>query len=268
MPRKRKKRTRKKVSRKARKQAREERENEFIPAIISIIEIEASKKKFLVDNLLTWFASNKRRFYWRDNKLRPYHYVLIEIMLQKTKAETVESFIIKFLEDHEDPSDIIAVKISELENIIKPLGLYKQRAKKIKELAERIQSSGEQILATDKIYGLPGVGEYIGNMTRIMAYNHVLPIVDTNVVRVFKRFFGLETIKDARRDKKIIALAEELLVHITGEKIRDYSLALLDFGAIVCTPRKPACEKKEECCLQNLCHEYRSSGKISSVIEN
>lgn len=256
MPRKRKERTGKKKPKKKQKKALKNEEKTVSDLLTSIEEITSSKKKFLVKKLMHWFNNNKRKFYWRDNKLRPYHYVLIEIMLQKTKAETVESFIIDFLKKYENPTDIIAVNTGDLEEIIKPLGLYRQRAKKIKELAEKIDSSGEEILATDAIYDLPGVGEYIGNMTRIMAYNHVLSIVDSNVVRVYKRFYGLETIKDARRDKKIIKLADELLKHITSEQVKDYSLALLDFGALVCMPRKPACEKNKKCCLQELCYTY------------
>ncbi|MFW9990737.1 MAG: hypothetical protein ACFFD4_01635 [Candidatus Odinarchaeota archaeon] len=220
------------------------------------VTVFPAEKSHFVQELLLWFDTNKRSFFWREQKLEPFQYALIEILLQKTRAVTVEAFVKDFLTRYPSPEQLNGLSLEKLENLIKPLGLHKQRAVKIKRLAEEILESGDDRLATDSIYNLPGIGDYIGRMTRIMAYGHVLAIIDTNVVRILKRVFGLITIQDARRDKQLIKLAEEMLEMLLPSTIKEYSLALLDFGALVCLPRKPECEKGIACPLMNICHYY------------
>lgn len=75
-------------------------------------------------------------------------------------------------------------------------------------------------------------------------------IVDSNVVRVFKRYFGIETSKEGRRDKHVIELAKR---YVECDNPKDANLALIDFAALVCTPGKPLHEK---CPVQEGCRYY------------
>jgi len=94
------------------------------------------------------------------------------------------------------------------------------------------------------------VGDYVAGAILSVAYGKKEWIVDTNVARVFQRYYGLKTIKEARRDKQVVGLAR---AYATGRDPRRANLAILDFAALVCTARKPRCP---ECPLRRECIFY------------
>ncbi len=86
-----------------------------------------------------------------------------------------------------------------------------------------------------------------------MAYGKKEWIVDSNIVRLFKRYFGIKTSKEGRRDKHVVEIAK---AYASGKDPRKANLALLDFAALICLPRNPKCTL---CPLSNACHLYESS---------
>ncbi len=94
------------------------------------------------------------------------------------------------------------------------------------------------------------MGDYVAGAVLSIAFGKKEWIVDSNVARVFKRYFGLETIKEARRDKQVIAISN---VYVDCHEPRDANLALLDHSALICRPGKPLCL---ECPISTGCVFY------------
>src|ERR1035437_10233488 len=89
--------------------------------------------------LLSWFASNGRKFPWRKSKLTNYQIIIAETLLQRTQAETVAPFYSKFILAFPNWNALSNQKIKSIENYLKPIGLYRQKAKKLKRLAIEMQ---------------------------------------------------------------------------------------------------------------------------------
>ena len=98
--------------------------------------------KYFRKQLLYWFKSNRREFPWREEGLSNYEIIISEILLQRTKAETVAKYYHVFLGKYPDWQSLINATIKDLEKILKPLGLNKHRAKRLnKIIKERFESS-------------------------------------------------------------------------------------------------------------------------------
>ena len=105
---------------------------------------------------------------------------------------------------------------------------------------------------------LTGVGDYVAGAVLSLAYDKREWIVDNNVVRIFKRYFGIETSGEGRRNKKIITLAKK---YIQSKNPKKTNLAILDFSAMVCTSRSPQCSS---CVLKHNCFYLSNSTVIKS----
>lgn len=79
--------------------------------------------------LLRWFSKTGRRFFWRDQDLSPFHFLMLEVLLVRTRAESVEGIAKVLFERCPDPMSLVALGISTLEPILRPLGLSRKRAK-------------------------------------------------------------------------------------------------------------------------------------------
>jgi len=99
----------------------------------------------------------------------------------------------------------------------------------------------------EELITLTGVGEYVAGAVLSVAYCKKEWIVDSDIVRLFRRYFGVYTSKEGRRDRHIIEMAK---VYVSGIDPRKANLAILDFTALVCTPRNPECVK---CPLEKRC---------------
>jgi len=102
---------------------------------------------------------------------------------------------------------------------------------------------------------LPGVGPYVAGVVSCLVFGRACPVLDTNVVRVLGRFFGLSLAGEARRKKEMVELAAEC---VDQKAPKEYTLALIDLGALVCTPASPqctACPLTSDCAFFKSCHE-------------
>lgn len=194
------------------------------------------------DELLNWFAENGRNFSWRQSS-NPFDVLIAEILLKKTTAAVVQRFIPEFLTRFPDPFRITECSIEELRDFLAPLGLSTQRAVQIRSLAVALIRDHEGRVPSELIHllELPGIGPYIAAAVRCYAFSEIEAPVDTNVARVLVRFHGISPSKhEARRSPEVWKLASDL-VGQNGEKVRDINWALLDFGAKICTARRPKC---------------------------
>jgi len=208
-----------------------------------------SKKiqKELAPRLIKWHKKNNRDFPWRHTK-DPYQILIAEILLQRTKAEQVAPVYNNFLKKYPTVKALAKGRIKTIENIIRPLGLLK-RGRMLKQLGREIldRHKGDVPQKTAELLKLMLVGNYVANAVSCFSYDRDFPTVDWNAARVFSRIVAYPLKSAPHADKDFIDFVSEFIPNGKG---REFNLALLDFSASVCIPRKPLCD---ECPLNSFC---------------
>lgn len=198
-------------------------------------------------DLLTWAENNLREFPWRDPNASMYEVFIAEFFLTQTPAENVADIYPKFIDQFPSLTAIKEADHDGLVDVIEPLGFHNMRADALKEIAAQYEELPDD---EECLVALPQVGPYVANATLCFALNRPQPILDRNVVRTYRRVFGRD-FPDERSDRReftIKMLPEE------GQEARTYNLALLDFGALVCTSADPHCQ---ECFASSYCEYYQ-----------
>lgn len=216
----------------------------------SIIPQECEIHKFR-NCLLDWFVDNQRHYPWRETD-DPFRLLLAEMMLRRTNANQVEKVYVELFDKFPDSYSISKADEKKIEEILIPLGL-KWRIPSIISVTKIIQKeyNGKIPYTRKELTNLPGVGDYVAGAVLSIAFNKREWIVDSNVVRVFKRYFGITTSKEGRRDKHVIEIAK---IYSSCDSPRDANLAILDFAAKVCTSgNSPHCFS---CPLKDFCNHY------------
>lgn len=124
---------------------------------------------FLQNRLLSWYKENGREFDWRRAGLSAYQYIIAEILLQRTKAETIAKFYPNFLAMFPSWESISNSDTHILENFLKPVGLYKQRAIRLRKLACYMVENKSFIPNNRReLEDLPFMGQYIANAVELL----------------------------------------------------------------------------------------------------
>lgn len=195
------------------------------------------------DAVAMWATdSNLRDFPWRT-EATPFEVLVAEVLLQRTFADKVEPVYGALLEEYPTPAALGAASETEVASLIEPLGLQNKRAAALIEIGQSIADDGVPS-TVDELKELSHVGDYAANATLCFGFDERRPIVDTNVVRVYERAFDVSL--DAN-DPESWAFAESMLPEA---QYQGYNLALLDLGAMICTPTDPACGRcpVADCC--------------------
>lgn len=202
--------------------------------------------------LRSWFKKCGRSFPWRDVTCSPYKLVLAELLLQRTRAETVAVFLPQFVHRYRSWSSLSRASHRELERQLRPIGLSRRRATALRALSRELVKRACRLprLRPD-LEALPGVGQYIANAILVMVHGRPAPLLDSNMARVLERCFGPRQLADIRHDPHLQQLSMKV-VHCKDS--RRINLALLDLGALVCTSRAPRCAI---CPLRRLCIHRR-----------
>lgn len=216
--------------------------------------IRKSKITLFQEKILTWFkVSGRHHFPWRREGLSSYQIVMAEVLLQRTKAETIAKFYQGFLESFPDWETIAKAEISLLEQKLKPVGLYRQRAKRVKDLAmEMVRRRGLFPPERELLEEIPFLGQYIANAIELQIFHKPSPLVDVNMARVLERYFGERQMADIRYDPYLQTLAARVVAHPQAKEI---NWAILDFAATTCQARRPLCEI---CLLSKTCRFYKN----------
>jgi A/G-specific adenine glycosylase len=201
-----------------------------------------------------WYPRNGRRFGWRS-WTDEYRVLVTEVLLQRTRAEVVESALPAFLVRYPSWVGLAATSHEELRAILAPLGLSDRRAASLRGLAQMMAGR----IAPIEYEQLPGVGQYIGRSTRVSLHASREAMVDANFVRVLRRVFVGPWMADYRHDRRLQRLA--LAVIETAGDPRVTNWAMLDLGATVCVPGRPRCG---ECPLAAQCPVGRGEAMASS----
>ena len=199
-------------------------------------------------SLLDWSENNLRSFSWRETT-DPYEVLVAEILLQKTAAEKVEPIYDELLATYPTPNVLADADQEGLADIIYSLGFQNQRSKALISIGQEICESDVPDTA-DELLKLSYVGRYAANATLCFAFEQPRPIVDANVVRVYNRVFSEDF---DYRDEDMWSFASEVL---PADDAQRYNLAILDFAALICTPKIPNCDS---CFFTDSCRYYREN---------
>lgn len=216
---------------------------------------------FIQKSLLDWFCINGRDFPWRKQGIQNYQILLSEILLQRTKAETVAKYYSTFFDKYPDWQTLGEATLYELEEIIKPLGLYTQRAKRIYSIAQGIKKRlGNMPTNRQEVEDSGFVGLYIANAYELFVLKNRKPLLDVNMSRLLKRLFNQGEFKDVRLDKEIQIIADLL---VNNKKCKELNWAILDFASMICKSKNPLCE---QCILKSNCMYYESIQEHSTIL--
>jgi A/G-specific adenine glycosylase len=189
-------------------------------------------------SLLRWWTTARRDFPWRRSRASRYLQIVSEVLLQRTKAKTVAAFWPTFIDRFPNWRSIAIASVAEIECTLKPIGLSKQRAPRLKGLAVDIANRcGRFPVDRREIEALPGVGQYIANAIELFISGKPRPLVDVNMSRVLERYFGPRKLADIRHDPYLQRLATRI-VHCRQSCFVNW--AILDLSALVCRP-EPNC---------------------------
>lgn len=205
--------------------------------------------------LLHWNRNvNNRQMPWKGEK-DPYLVWLSEIILQQTRVEQGLPYYLRFKKKYPDVKKLADAPEDEVMKLWQGLGYY-SRARNLHATAKHIAYvlKGRFPDNFHAIKTLKGVGDYTAAAIASFVFGEAKAVVDGNVIRVLARVFGISTAWDTTAGKKLFtALAAEQL---PAKQAGEYNQAIMDFGAVVCTPQNPDCP---DCVLQALCIAYKGN---------
>lgn len=194
-----------------------------------------------VKDLLAWYAENKRTMPWRGHP-DPYAVWVSEIMLQQTQVNTVRPYFERFLKAFPTIQALADAEDTPLFKAWEGLGYY-TRVRNLRKAAQQLcaESNGALPTTADELEKLPGIGPYTAAAIASIAFGEAIPVVDGNVARVFARKNLLTD--DFSKLPPRRGLAAWLTPHIRASgSPADFNQAMMELGALVCTPRNPQCE--------------------------
>jgi A/G-specific adenine glycosylase len=203
-------------------------------------------------SLLSWYGRAARDLPWRRTR-DPYRIWVSEIMLQQTQVDTVIPYYERFLLAFPTVEALAAAPLDDVLKLWENLGYY-SRARHLHAAAGQVVGEwhGRLPARRSDLLRLPGVGPYVAGAVASIAFGEPVPAIDANVRRVVARLFAVrEQLSTPVGERRLEELATSL-VH--DARPGDFNQALMDLGAVVCTPRRPACDG---CPLAHLCEARR-----------
>lgn len=193
---------------------------------------------FFQESMLKWYETDGRRFPWRNKSINNYKIIISEVLLQRTKAETVAKFYPKFIKTYPSWKKLGDATETELQRFLKPIGLYRQRGARLFNLAQEMKRrKGKLPKNRQEIQDLPMMGQYLTNAYELFVLKRTAPLLDVNMARVLERYFGKRELSDIRYDPSLQKLAYKYVDH---PKAKELNWAILDFASIICKS-KPKC---------------------------
>ena len=223
------------------------------------------------NTIISWFRENGRALPWRETR-DPYAIWLSEIILQQTRIAQGWEYWERFMAQYPTVEDLAAAHEDEVLKLWQGLGYY-SRARNLHTAAKQIVALGHFPNTLEGIKQLKGVGDYTAAAIGSFAFDIPAAVVDGNVYRVLARYFGIDTpINSTQGKKEFAALAQSLLPSSKASDflslssasdfqsslslVAAYNQAMMDFGAIQCTPQSPKCLL---CPLAETCEAMRTN---------
>jgi A/G-specific adenine glycosylase len=216
--------------------------------------VKKAGKTAVVRGLLAWYGRARRDLPWRRSQ-DPYRVWVSEIMLQQTQVERVIDFYSRFLERFPTVAALAAAAEHDVLRLWEGLGYYR-RARQLHAAAKAIVAdhAGEFPQTVAGLRGLPGIGRYTAGAIASIAFDLPEPIVEANSRRVIARLAGhAAPLGTVAGDEPIWELAAGL---VPKQHPGRFNQALMDLGAMVCTPEQPLCGT---CPLADHCSARRTN---------
>lgn len=209
-------------------------------------------------NILSWFATNGRRFPWRRKSATHYQRIVSEILLQRTRAEVAARFLPRFTDRYSSWSQLASASESDLGEFLRPIGLWRRRAESLIKLAGVMAARGGRFPRTrTEVEALPAVGQYVCNAIMLFTGRLDEPLLDVNMARVLERCFGPRKLVDIRYDPDLQGVSRLV---VAGPHATELNWAILDLAAVLCTQRAPRCS---ECPLRRSCDLAKAARSIA-----
>ena len=203
--------------------------------------------------LLTWYRSHGRDLPWRQTD-DPYHILVSEVMLQQTQVDRVLPKYHEWLVKYPSLAALAEARESDVAETWRPLG-YNIRPRRLQAIArESVARFGGELPSDEEtLLSFKGIGAYTSGAIRSFAFGQRAAILDTNVARVlFRVFVAKGDPKAHAMRKQLWTISETLVPH---KHVFDFNQALMDFGATVCSARKPGCRT---CPMKKFCRSFAS----------
>jgi A/G-specific adenine glycosylase len=198
--------------------------------------------------LLSWFAREGRTFPWREPGRTPYEVIVAEMLLQRTTATGVARTYAGFIECFPSWVALAQSPLEDLENALRPFGLWRRKALAFQHLAQSIEEHGGVLPRSRAgLECLPGIGPYTASAVLAIVHGRAEPLLDVNMNRILGRFLGPIEFDGTNPKRSLHAFALRL---VSGRRSLRVNWAALDFGALVCRARRPLCS---ECPLRTRC---------------
>jgi A/G-specific adenine glycosylase len=196
-------------------------------------------------NLVHWYRHHYRKLPWRATR-DPYKIWVSEIMLQQTRVEVVLDYYNRWIRAFPTVESLARAPFSRVLKLWEGLGYY-SRARNLHRAA-KLTARRSVPSTAEEWQQLPGIGRYTAGAIASIAFGERAPLVDGNVARLFARVFGIRAdVTKPVPQKRLWQIAEELL---PATNVGDFNQALMELGALVCTPANPRCEV---CPLRPVC---------------
>lgn len=203
--------------------------------------------------MLNWYKQHGRDLPWRSTH-NPYHIMVSEIMLQQTQVDRVKEKYTQWLQLFPTVESLAAAPTAKVLQAWAGLG-YNRRALALHTAAQQIVHEHGGIFpnTVEDLMQLKGIGRYTASAIMAFAFRKPVPIVDTNVKRVLGRiFFGYKQLAELiDTDEPFWILKEKIVPH--SKRAYDFNQGIMDFGAMVCTAKQPACVT---CPMNTSCASY------------
>ena len=225
----------------------------LLPLAFNRATQRAMTQPFKAEDLLEWYDVTARRLP-QEGKVGvlpdPYHVWLSEIMLQQTTVAAVKSYYEKFIDIWPDVHELAA---SPLEDVMKAwagLGYY-SRARNLHACAQVVvaEYGGQFPQTAAELSNLPGIGAYTSAAIAAIAFQQPIAVVDGNIERVFTRLVAIETPLPAAKEQ--VRTTKQAV--LPKSRPGDFAQGLMDLGATICTPKRPACAL---CPVKQACLAY------------
>ncbi len=191
-------------------------------------------------DLLQWYHSSARDLPWRSD-LTPYRTWISEIMLQQTQVDTVLPYFERWMARFPNIAALAEADEQDVLNLWEGLGYY-SRARNLHKAARIVHAELDDKLPNtpEALEKLPGIGAYTAAAIASIAFGKNVATVDGNIRRVFSRIYNLtEPLRSPESERMIWTLAEE---NLPNGEASAYNQALMDLGAMICTPKSPNCD--------------------------
>jgi len=198
--------------------------------------------------LVRWYRACRRDLPWRRTS-DPYHILVSETMLQQTRVVAVVPYYERFVGRFPDLRSLAGAPADDVLALWSGLGYYR-RARLLQKACVVVEAVFGGVLPDDPeiLETLPGVGRYTAGAIASIAFGRSVPLLDGNVFRVLSRFFAMKgSWEEARTRRRFWDLAADL---VPARNAGDFNQALMELGALVCTPRGVACSS---CPLRRRC---------------